>query len=128
MDKLSVLIADDAPFIREILRHIIERGGHKVVGEAEDGVQAVAMTLEKKPDLVIMDIVMPNMTGVQATKEILAKLPETKVIACSTLDQDNMLMKVMEAGAVEYIKKPFSAPDVMKIIEGVFSPRRKEDI
>ena len=128
MNKLSVLIADDAPFIRDILRHIIERGGHTVVGEAEDGIQAVAMTLEKTPDLVIMDIVMPNMTGVQATKEILAQLPKTKVIACSTIDQDNMLMKVMEAGAVEYIKKPFSAPDVIKMIENVFSPKRKEDI
>jgi two-component system, chemotaxis family, chemotaxis protein CheY len=120
MNKLNVLIVDDAPFIRDILRRILERSGHTVIGEAEDGVQAVAMSLEMRPDLVIMDIVMPNMTGVQATKEILANLPETKVIACSTIDQDNMLMKVMEAGAVEYIKKPFSAPDVIKIIEGVF--------
>ena len=100
MNKLNVLIVDDAPFIRDILKHILVRSGHVVIGEAEDGVQAVAMALEKKPDLVIMDIVMPNMTGVQATKEILAKLPKTKVIACSTLDQDNMLMKVMEAGGV----------------------------
>jgi two-component system, chemotaxis family, chemotaxis protein CheY len=118
--KLNVLIVDDAPFIRDILRHIIKKAGHHVVGEAEDGAQAVEKALSLKPDLVIMDIVMPLKTGVQATREILEKLPETKVIACSTLDQDNMLMKAMEAGAVEYIKKPFNAPDVIKIIEAVF--------
>jgi two-component system chemotaxis response regulator CheY len=118
--KLNVLIVDDAVFIRDILKHIIKRAGHEVVGEAEDGNQAVEMALSHKPDLIIMDIVMPHKTGVQATREILEKLPQTKVIACSTLDQDNMLMKAMEAGAVEYIKKPFNAPDVINIIEGVF--------
>ena len=121
MKKLNVLIVDDAVFIRDILKHIIKRAGHEVVGEAEDGNQAIEKALLLKPDLIIMDIVMPHKTGVQATREILEKLPETKVIACSTLDQDNMLMKVMEAGAVEYIKKPFNAPDVIKIIEGVFN-------
>src|ERR1700679_451709 len=82
VNKLTVLIVDDAPFIRDILRRLLTRAGHEVVGEAEDGVQAVAMATEKKPQLVIMDIVMPRMSGVQATKEILASLPETKVIAC----------------------------------------------
>ena len=104
-----MLLVDDAPFIRDILRQIVVRGGHAVVGEAEDGVQAVALATEKKPDLIIMDIVMPHMSGVQATKEILSKLPHTKIIACSTVDQDNVLMKVMEAGAVEYIKNPLAA-------------------
>jgi two-component system chemotaxis response regulator CheY len=121
VSKLTVLIVDDAPFIRDILRRILSRAGHDVIGEAEDGVQALAVALEKKPQLVIMDIVMPKMSGVQATKEILSVLPDTKIIACSTIDQDNMLMKVMEAGAVEYIKKPFNAPDVVAIIERVFS-------
>jgi two-component system, chemotaxis family, chemotaxis protein CheY len=118
--KLNIVIADDAPFIRDILKRIVDRAGHTVVGEAEDGAQALALALEHKPDLVIMDIVMPAMSGVQATKEILAALPDTKVIACSTIDQDTMLMKVMEAGAVEYIKKPFSAPYVINTIERVF--------
>jgi two-component system chemotaxis response regulator CheY len=127
VNKLTVLIVDDAPFIRDILRRLLTRAGHEVVGEAEDGVQAVAMATEKKPQLVIMDIVMPRMSGVQATKEILASLPETKVIACSTLDQDNMLMKVMEAGAVEYIKKPFNAPDVIAIIDRVFFAEAKDE-
>jgi two-component system, chemotaxis family, chemotaxis protein CheY len=120
MNKLNVLIVDDAPFIRDVLRHILQKAGHQVVGEAEDGEQGVQMALELKPDLVIMDIVMPVKTGVQATKEISEQLPDTKVIACSTVDQDNMLMEIMEAGAVEYIKKPFAAGDVVKIIDKVF--------
>lgn len=118
--SLKILIVDDAPFIRDVLRHILKRGGHEVVGEAEDGVQAVEMAAHLKPDLIIMDIVMPQKSGVQATREILELRPETKVIACSTVDQDNMLMKVMEAGAVEYIKKPFHAMEVIKMIEKVF--------
>jgi two-component system chemotaxis response regulator CheY len=119
MTKLNVLIVDDAPFIRDVLRHIIKRAGHEVVGEAEDGVQAIQMAQELQPHLIIMDIVMPLKSGVQATKEILEILPDTKIIACSTVDQDNMLMKVMEAGAVEYIKKPFHALEVVRIIEKV---------
>jgi two-component system chemotaxis response regulator CheY len=119
VDKLQIVIADDAPFIRDILRQILIRAGHNIVGEAEDGVQAVKLTLEKNPDVVIMDVVMPNMSGVQATKEILSQGSQAKVIACSTIDQDNMIMKMMEAGAVEYIKKPFSAPDVVAIVERI---------
>src|SRR3954468_7025778 len=107
MTKHNVLIVDDAPFIRDILRHIVKRAGHEVVGEAEDGEEAVTMALAKKPDLIIMDIVMPNKSGIQATKEILELLPETKVIACSTIDQEMMMMKAMESGAVEFIHKPF---------------------
>ncbi len=120
MLKLNILIVDDAPFIRDILRHIVLKAGHMVIGEAEDGEQAVAMALEKNPDLIIMDIVMPLKSGIQATKEILEKGLKTKIIACSTVDQDTMLMKAMEAGAVEYISKPFHATDVIKIIERVF--------
>ena len=121
--KAKILIVDDAPFIRDVLRHILTRAGHQVVGEAEDGVQAVQMAIELKPDLIIMDIVMPLKGGVQATKEILEQLPKTKVIACSTVDQDTMLMKVMEAGALEYIKKPFHALEVVKIIEKVMGEK-----
>src|SRR5476649_2161908 len=120
MQILRVLVVDDAPFIRDILRHILQRAGHEVVGEAEDGNQAVTTALDKKPDLIIMDIVMPNKSGIQATKEILEILPKTKVIACSTIDQENMMMKAMESGAVEFIHKPFHAMDVIKIINRVF--------
>lgn len=120
MTRLDVLIVDDAPFIRDVLRHILAKAGHKIVGEAENGEQAVEMALEKKPQLVIMDIVMPLKSGIQATKEIMEALPQTKVIMCSTVDQNIMLTKSLEAGASEYITKPFNAGDVVKIINKIF--------
>jgi two-component system chemotaxis response regulator CheY len=119
MKILKILIADDAPFVRDIFRHIMKRAGHEVVAEANDGNEAVAMALEKKPDLIIMDIVMPNKSGIEATKEIKELLPLTKIIACSTIDQENMILKAMESGAVEFIQKPFNASEVIKIIERV---------
>lgn len=120
MKKLNVLLVDDAPFIRDILKQIFIRAGHTIVGEAENGEDAVRLAKEKSPDLVIMDIVMPVKSGVQATKEIKDFAPNIKVIACSTLDQENMLMKVMEAGAIEFINKPFDVKQVIAIVEKVF--------
>lgn len=120
MKKLRILIVDDAPYIRDVLRVILTKYGHEIVGEAQDGEQAVAMALQHHPDLVIMDIVMPLKSGLQATKEILDQLPATKVVACSTADQDTMVMKAMEAGAVDFINKPFHVADVLNIIEKIF--------
>ena len=119
MKNLKILIVDDAPFIRDGLRRILTKAGYQVVGEADDGEKAVQMAWETKPDLVIMDIVMPLKSGVQATKEILMKNPKVKIIACSTVDQATMLMRIMEAGAKEFINKPFNADDVVRIIEKV---------
>jgi two-component system chemotaxis response regulator CheY len=119
MKKLNVVLADDAPFIRDILKQLLTRQGHTVVGEAENGEQALRIALEKNPDLVIMDIVMPLMSGVQATKEIKEKNPKIKIVACSTLDQENMLTKIIEAGAEDFISKPFDVKNVMTIIEKV---------
>ncbi|MBK9293479.1 MAG: response regulator [Oligoflexia bacterium] len=119
MKKLNVLLVDDAVFIREILRQIFVKAGHTVIGEAEDGEMAVKMAKEKNPDVVIMDIVLPIKSGVQATKEIREAMPNIKVIACSTLDQENMLMKIMEAGAHDFINKPFDVQKVLTSIEKV---------
>jgi two-component system, chemotaxis family, chemotaxis protein CheY len=116
---LNVLIVDDAPFIRDILRQILTKSGHVVVGEAEDGEQAVRLALELKPQIVIMDIVMPRKSGVEAIKEIVSLIPEIKIMACSTVDQEIMLMKAMEAGAHDFIHKPFHAKDLAKRIEAL---------
>ncbi len=115
-----MMIADDAPFIRDILRQIVTKAGHTVIAEAENGEEAVSKALEKKPDLIVMDIVMPVKSGIQATKEILEENPKAKIIACSTVDQDIMLSKAMEAGAIDYICKPFKAADLLGLIEKVF--------
>lgn len=117
--SLKVVIVDDAPFVREALEEILVRAGHQVVGRAENGEQAVSQCLATKPDVVIMDIVMPIKSGVQATKEIRAALPETRVIACSTVDQEIMLMKAVEAGANDFITKPFKVEEVLERIKKV---------
>lgn len=119
MSRAKILIVDDAPFIREMLLHILRRTTYEVVGEAENGEDAVRMAVEKKPDIVLMDIVMPQKSGLEATKEILEFLPTSKVIMMSTVDQEIMTMKALEAGACEYVHKPFHAKDLVKVIEKV---------
>ena len=121
MSKLDVLVADDAPFIRDVLKHILVKAGHRVVAEAEDGEQAVALAEKHKPHLIIMAIVMPRMSGIEAANEIVGRNPKLKVIACSTLDPETMLMKAMDSGCVDFINKPFHAADVIKIIDKIFS-------
>lgn len=117
MKNLNVLIADDAPFIREILRKIFLKLGHSVLAEAENGVEAVAQAQKHNPDLIVMDIVMPLKSGIEATIEIKKVLPHIKIIACSTLDQETMLLKVMEAGADGFINKPFDVKQIQNILD-----------
>jgi len=114
--KPKLVIVDDAAFVREILVQIAKRGGFEVVGEAADGEEAVRIVLEKKPDLVVMDIVMPKKSGIQATKEILQVLPRTKILACSTEGQESMIMKALEAGCIDYLVKPFEIKTVLNVI------------
>ncbi|MEQ1876948.1 MAG: response regulator [Bdellovibrionia bacterium] len=114
---VRILVADDAAFIREVLNQIIAKAGFKLVGEATDGVEAVEIALREKPDVIIMDIVMPNKSGIQAAGEILEKLPETKIIACTTEGQESMVFKALEAGCCDYVTKPFKVEQMIQIIE-----------
>lgn len=114
--KLRLLVADDAPFIREIVRHVAENNGIELVGEAGDGIEAVALATETKPDVILMDIIMPRKSGIEATKEILEVLPQTKVIAFSTADQETMVMRALEAGCCDFLVKPFTAEDLMSMV------------
>ena len=111
-----LLIADDAPFIREIVRTVAEKNGLHLVGEAVDGVDAVAQALALKPDVILMDIIMPRKSGIEATKEILSKMPGVKIIAFSTADQEMMVMRALEAGCCSYLSKPFKAEDLLETI------------
>src|SRR5690606_1680720 len=103
---------------REVLIEIENGAGIEEVGDACDGEEAVHMAIEKKPDIVLMDIVRPRLNGVDATKEILKHLPDVRVIACSTEGHENRMVSSVEAGCCDFISKPYKISDVIKIIKG----------
>lgn len=123
---IKLVIVDDAPFIREVLRHIFANTEISVVGEAQDGEEAVSMVKDLRPQIVLMDIVMPKKSGIEAATEILKDLPDTKIIACSTLDQNNMIMRALEAGCCNYITKPFKSNEVLEAVRKAGAGAHKE--
>src|SRR4051812_46212602 len=123
---IKLVIVDDAPFIREVLKHIFSGTEITVTGEAQDGEEAVSLVHRVKPDVVLMDIVMPKKSGIEATTEILKELPNTKIVACSTNDQNSMVMRALEAGCCNYVVKPFKAEDVLKAVRAAYLLNAKE--
>jgi two-component system chemotaxis response regulator CheY len=112
----KILIVDDAGFMRRMLINIISQGGFEVVGEADNGLTAVEMYKQLKPDAVTMDITMPQMDGLNALKEILAFDSNAKVIMCSAMGQQFMVVEAIKLGAVDFIEKPFQTDQVVKAI------------
>ncbi|MBM7598584.1 two-component system chemotaxis response regulator CheY [Virgibacillus halotolerans] len=112
-----ILIVDDAAFMRMMIKDILSKNGFEVVGEAEDGAQAVEKYKELTPDLVTMDITMPEMDGITALKKIKAINPEAKIIMCSAMGQQAMVIDAIQAGAKDFIVKPFQADRVMEAIQ-----------
>ena len=102
-----ILIADDAQFMRQTLKQILESNGYDVVGEASDGVQSVALYQELHPDIVAMDLTMPEMGGIDALRAIRAADPSANVVMCTSLGQKAMVIEAMQAGAKDFIEKPF---------------------
>jgi two-component system chemotaxis response regulator CheY len=115
----KVLIVDDATFMRMMIKNIISKEGFEVVGEAENGKQAVELYFETKPDLVTMDITMPEMDGIEAVKAIISKEPEAKIIMCSAMGQQSMVMEAIQAGAKDFIVKPFQPDRVIQALTKV---------
>ena len=111
-----VLIADDAAFMREMLRDILTDGGYEIVGEAADGNEAVAAFAKYLPDLMTLDIVMPRKSGLEALREISAAHPGACVVMCSALGQEALVMEALEAGARDFIVKPFKPERVIDAI------------
>ncbi len=105
----KVLIVDDAPFMRLLIRDAVQAAGFSVVGEAENGEEAIAKYLELKPDVVTMDLVMPVVSGIDGLKAIIKHDPKAKVIVISALDQKTELKEAIAAGAFDFIVKPFEA-------------------
>jgi len=114
-----VLIADDASFMRQMIREIIEPEGYEVVGEATNGIEAVEQFEELSPDLVTMDIVMPKRSGIDAVKGILAKHPSARIVMCSALGQETLVMEALQAGARDFIVKPFKPDNVLATLKKI---------
>jgi len=112
----GIMIVDDAAFMRMMIRDILTKNGYVVSGEAENGAVAVENYLALKPDLVIMDITMPEMDGIEALRRIKAIDPSAKVIMCSAMGQQAMVIDAIQAGARDFVVKPFQ-PD--RVIEAV---------
>ncbi|MFD2613014.1 response regulator [Paenibacillus gansuensis] len=112
-----ILIVDDAAFMRMMIRDILSKNGFEVVGEAQDGAQAIEKFKELKPDLITMDITMPEMDGIAALKEIKKMDGNAKVIMCSAMGQQAMVIDAIQAGAKDFIVKPFQADRVIEAIK-----------
>ncbi|HBI04952.1 MAG TPA: two-component system response regulator [Paenibacillaceae bacterium] len=112
-----ILIVDDAAFMRMMIKEILSSYGFEVVGEAHDGLMAIEKYCELRPDLVTMDITMPEMDGITALKEIKKFDPEAKVIMCSAMGQQAMVIEAIQAGAKDFIVKPFQADRVIEVIK-----------
>ena len=115
----NILISDDAAFMRMMIKDILTKNGYNVAGEAENGAKAVEKYAELKPDLVLMDITMPEMDGIQALKAIKASDADAKVIMCSAMGQQAMVIESIQAGAKYFIVKPFQADRVIEAVKKV---------
>jgi two-component system chemotaxis response regulator CheY len=115
----KVLIVDDTAFMRKLLRNILFSAGLDVAGEAENGKEAVELFKQHKPDLVTMDIIMPEMNGIEALKKIKSIEPNAKVIMCTAVGQEQMVKAAIKLGAKGYIIKPFQAPKVIEEVKKV---------
>ena len=114
-----ILIVDDAAFMRMMIKDILTKNGYEVVAEAANGVEAVELYKSHQPDLVTMDITMPEMDGIEAVKQIKAVNPAAKVIMCSAMGQQSMVMDAIKAGANDFIVKPFQADRVLEAVKKI---------
>ncbi len=113
----TILIADDLSFMRMIQKEILTERGYTVVGEASDGIEAVSKYRSLKPDLVLLDITMPNMNGLEAMRKIFAINPKARVIMCSALGQQNLIVEAIRAGVKDFIVKPFKPERILSAID-----------
>jgi len=114
-----VLVVDDAAFMRMMIKDILTKNGFEVVGEANNGLKAVEMYKIEKPDVVTMDITMPEMDGIEAVKIIKGLDPAAKIIMCSAMGQQTMVMDAIKAGARDFVVKPFQADRVLESIKKI---------
>jgi len=117
----GILVVDDASFMRMMIKDILTKNGFEVAGEAENGAKAVEKFKELEPELVIMDITMPEMDGIQAVKEIKGIDSNAKIVMCSAMGQQAMVIEAIQAGAKDFIVKPFQADRVIEAVKKALS-------
>ncbi len=120
--SIKILIVDDAVFMRNMIKDIFSGDEFEVVGEAANGVEAIEKYKELNPDVVTMDVVMPLKSGIEAVKDIVSDDRDAKIVMCSALGQDSLIMEAIEAGAKDFIVKPFKAEKVIEIVKRTVEP------
>ncbi len=115
----KILIVDDAAFMRMMVKDALKQGGYEDVEEAVDGADAVDKFKELHPDLVIMDITMPNMDGLEALKAIKQEDPDSQVIMCSAMGQESMVIEAIKSGAKDFIVKPFKPERILSTVSNI---------
>ena len=115
----KILVVDDAGFMRKMVQTHLSKAGYTSFVEGEDGQRAVALYQEEKPDLVIMDITMPNMDGIQALRQIKSTNPEAKIVMCSAMGQESMVMEAIKLGALDFIVKPFKQDRIIQTVSKI---------
>ncbi len=118
MDK-KIMIVDDAAFMRMMIKDTLMKNGYENLIEAADGEIAVQTYKTEKPDLILMDITMPNKNGLEALKEIKEMDPNAKIVMCSAMGQESMVVEAIRSGAKDFIVKPFKAERVLKTVQGI---------
>ncbi len=116
----TVMVVDDASFMRAVLKKIILQSGHEVIAEAANGDEAISVFQNSKPDLVLMDIVMPPgpkaKDGIEALKQIVAANPTAKIVMCSSMGQQALIAEALKSGAKDFVVKPFQPQKVMEVL------------
>lgn len=115
----KIMICDDAAFMRMMIKDILTKNGYEIAAEAENGAVAVEKYPDAKPDLVLMDITMPDMDGIQALKKIKEIDPNANIIMCSAMGQQTMVIEAIQSGAKDFIVKPFQAERVLEAVKKV---------
>lgn len=124
MTNLTFLVVDDAVFMRTVLKKMLGEAGFQVVGEAGNGLEAIETAKQLQPDIVTLDITMPEMDGIQAIDGILEASPNSKIIMCSAMGQQNKVLEAMKKGASDFIVKPFEQTRVIQAINNAIKNKK----